>query len=175
MTLTQRMLLPLSTPDRPKSAAILSSVNSGRGAKASRTEWAAVFLAAAELVRKGYVISFTMGNRTPMADLMVGNPISGKVFWIDVKGIAGHNGGWSARAKTPLPDLFYILVSVANDDRASDKFFVLSQDELNKLVDDWRAAHPNGSKRGEGISWKVAQPHENKWRILPDYRLLHSK
>jgi hypothetical protein len=132
-----------------------------------------VFLAAAELVRKGYVFSFTMGNRTPMADLMVGNPISGTVFWVDVKGIAGRIGGWSAREKSPLRGLFYILVSVDNDDRASDKFFVLSQDELNKLVADWRAAHPNGSERGEGISWKVAQPYENQWHILPEYRLLH--
>ena len=65
----------------------------GRGEKASQTEWTAAFLAAAELVRGGYVVSFTMGNRTPMADLMVGNPKNGDQFWVDVKGWRGRGGG----------------------------------------------------------------------------------
>ena len=43
-------------------------------AKAQRTQWCAQFLAASELVRLGYVVSFTMGNNTPTADLMVGVP-----------------------------------------------------------------------------------------------------
>ncbi len=30
-----------------------------------RTQWAAQFLAASELVRQYYVVSFTMGNNTP--------------------------------------------------------------------------------------------------------------
>jgi hypothetical protein len=143
-----------------------------RGISTSRTEWAAVFLAAAELVRLGYVVSFTMGNRTPMADLMVGNPISGKVFWIDVKGRAGlTGGGWAARAKTPLPDLFYILVSVAND-RASDEFFILSQADFNQQLAEWRAAHPTWSVRGEGISRSAAQAYKGRWHTLPGYRRL---
>src|SRR6266851_3517770 len=131
----------------------------GRAAKANRTEWAAMFLASAELVRQGYVVSFTTGNRTPMADLMVGHPESGKQFWVDVKGIAGRNGGWSARQKKILGGLFYILVSVGKD-RGYDKFFILSQDETNKLIGDWRAAHPHGSTRGEGISFRKAAPFE---------------
>jgi hypothetical protein len=35
-----------------------------RTARAQRTQWTAQFLAAAELVRNGYVVSFTMGNNT---------------------------------------------------------------------------------------------------------------
>jgi hypothetical protein len=53
--------LTLSTPDQSRLAAIPSLVS--RGEKAARTEWAAVFLVAAELVRRGYVVSFTMGAR----------------------------------------------------------------------------------------------------------------
>ena len=163
--------MPLSTRAQPKSGGTPSSGK--RGVNTSRIEWAAVFLAAAELVRLGYVVSFTMGNRTPMADLMVGNPISGKVFWVDVKGRGGRTGsGWPAREKTPLPGLFYILVSVAND-RASDEFFVLSQGDLNKRLADRRTAHPTWSVRREGISRKVALPYKGRWHTLPGYRLLY--
>jgi hypothetical protein len=40
----------------------------------NRTQWAARFLVAAELVRRRYVVAFTKGNTNPMADLMVGLP-----------------------------------------------------------------------------------------------------
>jgi hypothetical protein len=43
-----------------------------RTEKAQRTQCAAQFLAGSELVRRYYVVSFTMGNNTPDADLMVG-------------------------------------------------------------------------------------------------------
>jgi hypothetical protein len=42
-------------------------------------------LPAAELVRRNYSVSFTMGNNTPVADLIVGT-LTGNQFWIDVKG-----------------------------------------------------------------------------------------
>jgi hypothetical protein len=86
-----------------------------RAQKINRTQWAAHFLAAAELVRIGYVVSFTMGNRTPMADLMVGYQAGEAPFWIDVKGMAGRSGGWFMSPKPELPRLFYILVSVGED------------------------------------------------------------
>jgi len=49
------------------------------------TQWAAQFLAAAELARRGYSVSFTMGNNALVADLMVGTE-AGKQSWVDVKG-----------------------------------------------------------------------------------------
>jgi hypothetical protein len=54
-----------------------------RTARQQRTQWAAQFLAASELVRRGHVVSFTMGNHTPTADLMVGVPESGLQFWVE--------------------------------------------------------------------------------------------
>ena len=36
-------------------------------AKGRQTQWAAQFLTAAELVRRGYTVSFTMGNSTPVS------------------------------------------------------------------------------------------------------------
>jgi hypothetical protein len=60
--------------------------------KRVQTQWAAQFLAASELVRRGYTVSFTMGNHTPDADLMVGAP-SYRQFWIDVKGLSSKAHG----------------------------------------------------------------------------------
>src|SRR5712691_4568380 len=77
-------------------------------AKRLRTQWATQFLVASELVRRDYTVSFTMGNQTPNADLMVGAP-SGKQFWIDVKGLYAKNA-WLVSPKATFPNLYYVLV-----------------------------------------------------------------
>jgi hypothetical protein len=97
---------------------------------------------------------------------MVGHPATGKLFWVDVKGMAGRSGGWFVREKKALNDLFYILVSVGKD-RVSDTFFVLSQDEANSLVQKHIVTHPSGSAMGVGISWLTAQPFKDRWDALP--------
>jgi hypothetical protein len=51
-----------------------------------RTQWAAQFAVAAELCKRGYEVSFTMGNATPVADLMLVSPLK-RMFLIDVKGL----------------------------------------------------------------------------------------
>ncbi len=91
--------------------------------KRQRTQWTAQFLAASELVRNGYVVSFTMGNHTPTADLMVGTPNTKSLFWVDVKGLSSNNA-WLIKRKPTLPNLFYVLVRVGKN-RADDAFFVL--------------------------------------------------
>jgi hypothetical protein len=48
------------------------------------TQWAAQFFVAGELCKRGYDVSFTMGNRTPIADLMVVSPIKKATFLVDV-------------------------------------------------------------------------------------------
>jgi len=52
-----------------------------------RTQWTAQFAVASELCKRGYEISFTMGNATPLADLMVVSPKLEKMLLIDVKGL----------------------------------------------------------------------------------------
>jgi hypothetical protein len=56
-----------------------------------RTQWTAQFAVASELCKRGYEISFTMGNATPLADLMVVSPKLKKMFLIDVKGLYRPN------------------------------------------------------------------------------------
>src|SRR5580658_5257821 len=101
-------------------------------------QWAAQFLVAAELERYGYVVAFTMGNSTPVADLMVGHPATGAQFWVDVKGQWTLNAWWG-RAKPQRPNLFYILTLVDRV-RRKDRFFVLDQPEFNGLVAQYRSA-----------------------------------
>lgn len=71
------------------------------------TQWAAQFAVAAELCKRGCEVSFTMGNCTPLADLMVLAP-SGRMFLVDVKGQSTRNF-WRIKAKILHPDLYYVL------------------------------------------------------------------
>src|SRR5262245_50922200 len=119
-----------------------------RAQKANRTEWTAAFLAAAELVRAGYIVSFTMGNRTPLADLMVWNPKNDEQFVVDVKGWRGIGGGWFAAQKEKHENLFYIFVLVT-EKRSEDRFFVLSQEDYRLLHQPYRQDHPEWDGHGE--------------------------
>lgn len=139
-------------------------------AKSRQTQWAAQFLAAAEVVRRGYTVSFTMGNNTPIADLMVGSP-SGDVFWVDVKGNATKSD-WLVKPKAPHDKLFYILVAlsplpIAPTKREPDHFFVLTQQEANALEQDFRRAYPKMKTSMPGFKFAAPREHEDCWDKLP--------
>ena len=139
--------------------------NSAKPRKPS-AQWAAQFLVAAELERHGYVVSFTMGNNTPVADLMVGHPGTGVQFWVDVKGQWDSNAWWGS-AKAARPNLFYILALVAPQ-RKEDRFFVLDQAEFNGLVELYRNSHPSAKPVG-GFNWTDPHRFENQWDKLPSW------
>jgi hypothetical protein len=149
-----------------------------RTAKAQRTQWAAQFLAASELVRRGYVVSFTMGNHTPTADLMVGIPNGGTQFWVDVKGLSSNNA-WLITPKPQHENLFYILVRVgirSGENRKNDRFFILSQKEMNQLLDEARAEREarNSTDKTEGFGFRHPRDYEDRWGSLPQRGLLNS-
>jgi hypothetical protein len=132
-------------------------------ANPSRTQWAAQFLAAAELVRRNCIVSFTMGNTTPMADLMVGRP-SGEQFWVDVKGLSKPNA-WLVTPKPALTGLYYILLLVGYE-RPRDRFFILSQLDFNDLIRQYLANHLH-AKPIPSVNWGDAFQFENRWETLP--------
>jgi hypothetical protein len=139
-------------------------------AKGRQTQWATQFLAAAELIRRGYTVSFTQGNNTPVADLMVGSP-SSKLFWVDVKGLSSKTN-WIVSPKAPRGDLFYILVLLSPlvekpAKRTADRFFILTQTEIADCETAYICEHPNykGLMRGFGFSGPMA--HEDLWEKLP--------
>jgi hypothetical protein len=129
-------------------------------------QWAAQFLVAAELERHRYVVTFTMGHSTPVADLMVGHPKSGAQFWVDVKGLSKPNA-WMGLLKLRRANLFYILVLVGRE-RAKDRFFILSQSEWDGLIEEYRNDHPSQKPVG-GFNWTGPHKFENQWSKLPGW------
>ena len=143
----------------------MQEANASKGAKAYRTQWAAQFLVASELVRNGYVVAFTMGNNTPIADLMVGKPDGTSLFWVDVKGVSSRIP-FLVKKKPTHARLFYVLVRVAQK-RGDDEFFVLNQEQINHLIDESKRLHPGP----EGFRWVACQPFRDKWNLLPGWPL----
>ena len=138
--------------------------------KRQRTQWATQFLAAAELVRRGYTVAFTMGNHTPIADLMVGTR-SGQQFWVDVKGLTSKTD-WLFKPKSPRNQLYYVLVFLTKlaehgKERKPDEFYIMTQETANKLEADYRAMHPNNKTTMPGFKYKDALMHKDSWHILP--------
>jgi len=128
------------------------------------TQWAAQFAIASELCKRGYEVSFTMGNTTPIADLMVISP-KGKMFLIDVKGLYRKNP-WLVKRKPVNADLFYALALVPPD--APNQFFVLGQKDVSALIrfELKRLKRPD-SYPVTGFTWKQALKHKDNWPILP--------
>src|SRR4030042_2373656 len=91
-----------------------------------RTQWAAQFFAAAELTRRGYLVSLTFGN-APVSDLLVKSP-NGKQFTVDVKGQSTKNF-WLIQPRVLNPEHFFILVFLPQQN-LPPQHFIMSSDEL---------------------------------------------
>ncbi len=131
-----------------------------------QTQWTSQFYAAAELTRRGYLVSLTFGNAR-VADLLVQSP-GGYTFTIDVKGQSSRNF-WLIQRRDPDPRHFFVLVYLPPEFE-TPRFFILSSARLMKH----RAAYETASKaRGKykdnlgGMNWATALPHEDQWDVLP--------
>lgn len=137
-----------------------------RSRKQQRTQWTAQFLVASELARNGYTVSFTMGNHTPVADLMVGCA-NGTQFWVDVKGLSSSNA-WVVKPKERRHGLYYVLTRVG-DKRADDRFFILTQEEANRTIQHYQEKHQSAKHEVSGFNFNDAMPFEGAWRKLPEW------
>jgi hypothetical protein len=136
----------------------------------TQTQWAAQFVVAAELVRRGYTVAFTMGNRTPDADLMVESPRHDQ-FLIDIKGQSGKSG-WLIRSKSSRANLYYVLVALAplvqgSENRQPDVFYVMTQAQAGHLIRRYQAAHPKNKNKATGFGWTDPHDYKDKWANLP--------
>jgi hypothetical protein len=124
-----------------------------------RTQWAAQFAVASELCKRGYEVSFTLGNATPLADLMVVSPVNKRMFLVDVKGLYLPNP-WPVRRKPARDGLYYVLTFVPDD--VSNRFFVMTQEQINGYVQQElvRLGRPDDYPM-TGILWRQAERHEN--------------
>lgn len=128
-------------------------------------QWAAQFATAAELCKLCYSVSFTMGNATPIADLLVMAP-SGATFSIDVKGQSTKNF-WRIKQKVETPNLFYVLCLVGAPGQGA-RFFVLPQPDLIKLMREYEMSGVKFDPSWSGINWGACIPYEGRWDLLPD-------
>lgn len=130
----------------------------------SNTQWTAQFLVAAELCRRGCTVSFTMGNATPVADLIVNSP-SGRLFLVDVKGQITRNG-WRIQRRPLQPTLYYVFVLVGLAGGGDDHFYVMGHSEVLKADRAYTQTHPD-SVGGGGFLWAAVTPYANRWDTLP--------
>lgn len=132
-----------------------------------KTQWAAQFYVAAELTRRDYLVSLTLGN-APVADLLVVGP-GGSHFMIDVKGLSSKNF-WLVREREPKDDLYFVLVHLPQN-LGSPEFFIMSSAslmaEVRALREETRTAGKKWVESGAGIKWSTALRSKGRWEALP--------
>jgi hypothetical protein len=114
-------------------------------------------------------VALTMGNDTPVADLMVATPGAEKeMFLVDVKGHYKRYA-WGIRRKEAHDNLFYILAYVPDD--GPNEFFILKQKDVHAYIELQRR-HFGWSKDHKltGISLEQAEKHKDLWDTLPAVR-----
>lgn len=136
--------------------------------KRYKTQWAAQFYVAAELTRRGYLVSLTLGN-APTTDLLVISP-NNKQFMIDVKGQSTKNF-WIIRPRKEIENLFYVFAYLPRNLNERPKFFIMSSKEVMTERERYkkRILSKGGKYKEEtgGMNWSTVLSHENKWEKLP--------
>ena len=140
------------------------------------TQWAAQFYVAAELTRRCYTVSLTLGNAKG-TDLLVESP-TGECFSVQVKG-AKTKSGWYVKESQSPGALFFILVYVpVGDENSPPQFFVLRKDETEGLVKEdvpaYMKKHAVSREEAKkkvqtGVGWKDANfpnRYKDRWDKL---------
>jgi tetratricopeptide (TPR) repeat protein len=148
-------------------AASNGDASDARQSKRYQTQWAAQFYVAAELTRRGYLVSLTLGN-APGADLLVVSPM-GKHFEVDVKGLSSRTF-WLIQRREPSDELFFVLVYLPKNHQPP-QFYIVSSEELMGKRDEYRQhiETTGGSYREDlgGINWGTALDYQDRWDTLP--------
>jgi hypothetical protein len=134
------------------------------------TASAAVLAAGAELSRRGYDVTFTLGN-TRKVDMMCAVP-DGPQFKVQVKGISGSNGFYIDRSFFDGEDgkLFLVVVLVPRLDQDTPfRFFVLSHTDARREFAKMPTHKRDGRlyDKGAGLNWGSAKPYEAAWGKFP--------
>lgn len=128
------------------------------------TQWSGQFAVASELCKRGYDVAFTMGNSTPLADLMVVSP-GQTSFLIDVKGQRGPSF-WQVKDRGyTRDDLYYVFVYVPPD--KANRYFIMPHREVNRLIKEYSESGVKYDARFGGFNWTSCHSFEDKWDQLP--------
>jgi hypothetical protein len=126
---------------------------------------AAQFAVTSELCKRGYQVGIMLGNH-PGYDLMVMSR-GGVMFPVEVKG-QYQTQYWQMGKKAHDPRLHYIFAHVPDGDERN-RFFVMDQTTVDRLIDEHREACGNSPSHRSGILWRVVEEYENKWSTLPGF------
>jgi hypothetical protein len=136
-----------------------------------QTASAAVLAVGAELSRRGYDITFTLGN-TRKVDMLCAVP-DGKQFSVQVKGVSTANAFRIDKSffDPPVQDaLFLIVVLVPKDDHSNFSFFVLSHAEAQSEYEKLPKQKRDGTDfvpGNEGLYWSSVEGYKDAWSKLP--------
>lgn len=131
------------------------------------TQWAGQFYVAAEMTKRGYLISFPLGNAKE-TDLMVEAP-SGNRFNVEVKSQSTKNF-WRYKNREAREDLYYIFVYL---DKIGEipKLYILSSEEAMKEYNSYFKSHPSQNPKDTnwGALFSAIQKYGNpkQWDKLP--------
>jgi hypothetical protein len=131
-----------------------------------KTQWATQFFVAAELTRRGYLVSLTFGNAA-VTDLLVQSP-NGVKFTVDVKGQSTRSF-WIIQRRPKDPEHYFVLVYLPPQ-LAAPRYFVVSCDDLMRKRGEYeKASKRRGKYRDDlgGMNWTTAYEYEDKWDALP--------
>jgi hypothetical protein len=135
-----------------------------------QTSSAALLATGAELSRRGYDVTFTLGN-TRRVDMLCSAP-SGQPFKVQVKGISGAYGFYIDKSFFEgeiQPDLFLVVVVVpplGND--APLRFFILNHADAKKEFSEMPHQKQDGNPQpNPGLNWGSVNNYENEWRKFP--------
>lgn len=132
------------------------------------TQWAGQFYVAAELTRRGYSVTLTLGNAR-RTDLVVISP-NGTMFKVEVKALSNKNF-WIISPPPDADDHFYVLVYLPKDEAAPPQFFVMTCRETQQLRKAYEAkTKARGSKYSDdfaGFNWRDPFAYAGRWESLP--------
>jgi len=100
-----------------------------------QTQWAGQFGVAHELTRRGYLITFTMGN-APEADLSCESP-SGVAFSVQVKSLSSKTYFlYQPSLLKPNASRFFVFVFVPTTPSQRPDYFVLNNQQFRDVVEE---------------------------------------
>ena len=107
--------------------------------KGHQTQWAGQFGVAHEMTRRGYLVTFTMGN-APTADLLCKSP-QGREFSVQVKSLKSKNYFLYQESLLTTNSnlcLVFVLVPdvVADNDPQPPEYFILNKEQFLRVVEE---------------------------------------
>ncbi len=131
------------------------------------SQWAGQFYVAAELTKRGYLVSFPLGNAKE-TDLMVESP-NDSPFRVEVKSLSTKNF-WRYKKRPIKNDLYYIFVCLGKIGE-NPRFYILSSKEVMSEWDSYLNSHPNSDPKDPhlGALFSAIQKYEKneQWDKLP--------